>query len=406
MTSQVFPPERHPSGILWKELAEYLSGEGFEVTVATGFPNHPDGHLFHGFKRKLAVKEKLNGFTLIRSFHLASPSQKPVVRSLIMLSQAISFCISGLFAKTPQVILCGAPPLLGPLFSQVLARFFKAKIVYCVSDMYPDILIALGWLKNATSIYLAKLLERVAYKGADHIVVLSEGFRSTLINEKRVPADKISVIPLWLDKQDVVPGKRENAWRREIGISPEKFVVLYAGTLGWVSGAEVVIDTAIRLGDYADITFLLVGGGQVLDRMKLRARNEGLSNIRFAPFQARERLSEVQAAADVSLVTLAPGRGKTSLPSKVLGYMAAARPVVAAVDAECDIANIIRQAGCGLVVPPEDGKSLAQAILHYYHHPLQRESHGRKGREYFLQHFEKNAVITRYRDLLALLASS
>jgi glycosyltransferase involved in cell wall biosynthesis len=116
-------------------------------------------------------------------------------------------------------------------------------------------------------------------------------------------------------------------------------------------------------------------------------------------------LSEVQAAAEVSLVTLAPGRGKTSVPSKVLGYMAAARPVIAAVDEDCDTAELIKKAECGLVAPPGKGEELAEAVLYYYQHPKARELTGVNGRRYFLKHFEKEVVLKRYVELLDALAS-
>ncbi|MDP2044797.1 MAG: glycosyltransferase, partial [Deltaproteobacteria bacterium] len=121
---------------------------------------------------------------------------------------------------------------------------------------------------------------------------------------------------------------------------------------------------------------------------------------RFLPFQPRERLSEVQATSDVSLVTLAPGRGKTSVPSKVLGYMAAARPVIAAVDEGCDTADLIRTSGCGLAVPPGQGDDLAEAILQFYGNPKERLMRGEAGHRHFLQHFERRTVLKHYIDTI------
>lgn len=405
MTSQVFPPERHPSGILWMELAEYFSSLGCEVTVATGFPNHPEGRLFPGVKRKISVTEKMNGFSVTRTFHLISSRQTALARGLMMLSQGVSFCLSGFLGKKPDLIFCGAPPLVGPFFSQLLARIFKARVVYVIADIYPDILVNTGWLKSPLLISLAKILENITYRYSDYIVVLADGFRATLIKEKKVEPEKIKVIPLWLDRNVIVPMDRDNAWRREMGIPSAKFVVLYAGTMGVVSGATVIIEAAAKLAKYSEIVFLLVGTGQVRSRLEEMAREKGLDNLRFVPFQPRERLSEVQATADVSLVTLAPDRGKTSVPSKLLGYMAAARPVVASVDLDCDLANIVRQAGCGVVVPPGDGEALAQAVLAYYQQPHQRASHGQKGREYFMEHFVKEAVMQEYKALIEKLIS-
>ncbi len=400
MTSQVYPPERHPSGILWRDLAEFLAQEGCSVNIATGFPNHPEGKIFKGYKRTLSRKEVEGGVTVIRGYHLVSSSRSPVAIGFVMLSQAISYCISAFRINKPEVILCGAPPLVGPLISLMLGRIFRAKVIYVIADIYPDILIDLGLLKNSLSVSLARYLEQFLYQQSDHIVVLSDGFRKIMTEEKKVTPDKISVIPVWLDRQDIVHMDRNNAFRRELNISSDKFVVLYAGGMGWVSGSEVILEAATHLKNHRNIIFLLVSGGKVHDHLEKEARNKGLENLLFAPFQPRTRLSEVQATADVSLVTLASGRGKTSVPSKILGYMAAARPVVAAVDVDCDIANIVRQSGCGLVVPPENGEKLAHAILQYYQNPEKGMIDGQKGRKYFLQQFEKNIVIKKYLDII------
>jgi colanic acid biosynthesis glycosyl transferase WcaI len=189
-------------------------------------------------------------------------------------------------------------------------------------------------------------------------------------------------------------------------IHPDKFVVLYAGTIGLVSGAEVVLEAARLLQGYPDILFLFVGEGQIKLRLEIQVREQGLPNVRFLPFQPRERLSELQATADVSLVTLAPGRGKTSVPSKVLGYMAAARPVVAAVDLDCDTAQTIRKTRCGFVVPPADHLTMAAAILHYRRQPEARQAAGQAGYRFFLDNFEKEVVLKQYVALINQVASS
>jgi colanic acid biosynthesis glycosyl transferase WcaI len=180
----------------------------------------------------------------------------------------------------------------------------------------------------------------------------------------------------------------------------DKFVVLYAGTIGLVSGAEILVQVAKLLQPYPDILLIMVGEGFARDKVELQAKQAGLTNVRFFPFQPRPRLSEVQATADISLVTLAPGRGRTSVPSKVLGYMAAARPVIASVDDNCDTADLIRSANCGLVTPPADAGALAQAILRLVHNPELRQQMGQSGQRYFAANLERKQVLTNYISLV------
>jgi colanic acid biosynthesis glycosyl transferase WcaI len=404
LTAKRFPPEAPATAVLGYELAEELARRGHEVTVAAGYPQHPHGRLFPGFRRRLVSGEQINGFRLFRGWHLIHPSPSMFMRSLVMASQCVSYLFSATRAERPEVVISfDNYPILGFLASALIARRARARLVSVIYDLYPDIAIELGKLRHPGLIALARKLEAMVYRSSDRIVVLSEGLRRTLVEDKGVDPQKVAVIPVWLDAKDIVPLNRDNPWRRETGIPSERFVVLYAGTIGLVSGAEVIVEAARHLGGHPEILLLLVGDGYGKKLAVFRAKSLGFSNILFLPFQPRERLSELQAAADVSVVTLAPGRGRTSVPSKALGYMAAARPVIAAVDGDCDTADLVREAGCGQVTPPGDDAALARAILMYYHSPEARTAAGVRGREYFLKHLEKQIIMEKYLELLKAL---
>jgi colanic acid biosynthesis glycosyl transferase WcaI len=118
------------------------------------------------------------------------------------------------------------------------------------------------------------------------------------------------------------------------------------------------------------------------------------------PFQPREILSQVLSSADLAVVTLQKNRGQSSVPSKLLGYLAAARPVAASLDADSDTARFINRAGCGLCVPAEDHQALTEAILTLYNDPAQRLRMGRKGRHFLLKYCDRKAATLRYRELM------
>lgn len=396
-----FPPESPATAVLGEELATFLAHAGHQVTVLAGYPHHPFGRLIQGYRLKLIDLEKKNGYRLIRTGHLIHPSSATVIRLLIMLSQCLGSFLGLRYIRRPDIVISfDGYPLLGPLTAALIARIFGAKLISVIYDIYPDIAIEMGKLSNPGLVALSYKLEKLIYHYSDRIIVLSDGFQRNLSTKKKVGPEKIEVIPVWLDAQEITPMGRENLWRQEQNILPEKFVVLYAGTIGLISGAVSIVQAAQFLESYKDILILLVGDGYGKDEVLVKARSLGLQNIKFLPFQPRQRLKEIQATADVSLVTLAPGRGRTSVPSKVLPYMAAARPVIASVDEDCDTANLIRQARCGLVVPPGDGAALAEAIITYYHDAKLRQQHGCQGRNYFLENFEKQKVLQKYLDLI------
>jgi colanic acid biosynthesis glycosyl transferase WcaI len=402
ITTHIFPPEVHPSGVMNNEVAYNLTISGCNVKIITCFPSHPQGILFPGWRRTLTHYSKINGVEVIRAWHPIWPHRNLIYRGLELLGQGLSFLLSSRRIDRVDIVISDGPPLMGSLCSWIIAKKHHSPLLTVVHDFPVDAASDMGLLNN---ILIRPLLaiELLTYRISHHLIVLSEGFRQTMIRKKGVPEEKVSVIPVWLDNRDIHPANRDNTWRREMGIGPEKFVVLYAGTIGLVSGAEVVIEAAKLLKHHPDILFLLVGAGHAKDRMEAEARDSGLHNLRFLPFQPRERLSEVQATADVSLVTLAPGRGKTSVPSKILGYMAAARPVIAAVDEDCDTAILIKKAACGLVALPGNGKELSEAVIYYYQHPKPRELAGLSGRRYFLKHFEKEIVLKQYVNLVDAL---
>lgn len=406
ITTQVFPPEIHPSAVMVQELAKDMSHQGWQVTVAAGYPHHPYGRIYPDYTKKFLSIENNNGFRVVRGWHVIHPGSGTIPRTLVMLSQACAYFFEALAFSRADVIISYGPALIGPFISSLIANRKHAKLMTLIYDIYPDIAIEMGYLKNPILIDVARQLEKLVYRWSDRIGVLSEGFRQTLIEEKGVDPQKVALIPVWLDVRDIVPMTRNNPWRQEVGISSDTFVVLYAGTIGLISGAEMVLDAANLLKSYQDILFLFVGAGYARDRVEAKAQELGLKNIRFLPFQPRERLSEVQATADVSLVTLLPGRGKTSVPSKVLGYMAAARPVIAAVDQDCDTAALIRTAACGRVVPPMQPEVLSEAILHFYHLPEERKIAGEKGEAYFKNNFERRQVMKKYIDIVVDLATS
>jgi len=397
LTSQVFPPETHPTAVMVGDLASYLAENRDQVSVAVGYPHHPLGTCYQGYsKKRLILREVIGGTRVARHWHLTSKSSRLSVRMLVMVSQSLAIASGACFGARPKVVVNFGPPLLGPVLTGLVAKLRRAKSVSVVYDLYPDILIKSQKLRGRFLIGVARFFERLAYQLSDRVVVLSEGFRRALI-ERGVEPEKIDVIPVWLDPAEIRPLERNNSWRDGLDLPPESKVILYAGTIGLVSGAEVVLDAASQLRGQ-NAVFLFVGEGQVRSSLEREAGTRGLSNVRFLPFQPRELLPEVQAASDISLVTLAPGRGRTSVPSKVVGYMAAGRPIVASVDLDSDTAESVRAAG-GVVVEPGNPDALASAIRGLLESDGLAEM-GRAARSHFERTYARDSALKAFELIL------
>lgn len=386
------------------ELARHLVTIGWDVTVACGFPHHPYGEVYPSHEKRLLFREEIDGVQVIRGYHLTSPNRRVAVRATVFLTQAFAAAIVGAASGPFDIVLVYGPPLVGPLLGRLVASATGARLVTVIYDIYPDVAVETGKVTSPFIIGAARLAEQLQYAGSDRIIVLSDGFVETM-TRKGVPREKLRVVPVWLDPDEIRPSPRDNAWRREQGIELDKCVFLYAGTIGVISDAQIVVRAAYELRDREEILFLFVGEGEAKQRVSDLARDLELRNLRLLPFQPRERLPEVQATADVGLVTLAQGRGRTSVPSKVVAYMAAGRGVLASVDAACDTARVVEGSHCGVVTAPGDASALADAVRTLADEPANRAELGRHARASFEAQFARDACLKRYVGILTSVAA-
>jgi colanic acid biosynthesis glycosyl transferase WcaI len=404
--SQWYPPEQAPIGYMVRELAQALAARGHDVTVITGFPNHPGGEVFGGYKKRWRLEELGDGFKVRRVWLFTKRHPGRLARIFGFLSFTVTSAWALLMHRQTDLIFGVFQPLSVGVTLPVLARLKGARLVLNVQDLHPDVPIELGLIRNPLLIAVLRGVEHFGYRAADGLAVICEAFKGHCV-ARGARASSVAVIPNWIDTEEIRPGERLNAFRAEMGISDDDVVVLYAGTIGMVSGAEIVLRTAAQLEKVQPwIRFVFVGEGPALPELKAGAAALALGNIYFAPFQPRERVADIQAMADISLVTLKRGKGRTSVPSKVLGYMAAARPVVASVDGDSETARLVSSAGCGVVVGPEDDKALADAILRLAVSVQDRYRMGVNGRGFLEANYRKATVTQRYAEFFERVLSS
>ena len=396
----VFPPEHAPAGVMVSELAEDLAANGHRVTVITGWPSHPGGVLFPGWRARVrSVEEDPRGFRVIRCWHSIRPRERAFWRLWYYLTFGVSTLLNGLGEGKIDAVLCLSTPVFGSWAAWALARIKGARFVYAIFDLHPESAANAGLVKRGVAYGILRKADSMLCGCSNSIVTLGEGVRSEIV-ARGIRREKVEVVPLWLDKRKIRPGPRDNPWRREQGIAVETLVALYAGTIGLISGAEVLIEAARSLAARKDILILFVGEGSMRDRLKEAAARSELANIRFLPFQSASVLEDVLATADIGLVTLLPEAGKSSVPSKVLGYLAAGRPVIASVAPESDTAAMVREGECGRVTACMDPVALARAIVELADDRETRLDLGRRARAYFEGAFDRGVCVRAYEGLL------
>lgn len=395
-------PDLTGTGPLVAELATDLVRLGEDVTVITTFPHYGKRTLQGNLGRGILSRRGEDGVRVLRT--LAFPYGSGSVGGRVVdyaLYTGLS-AAGGLLGKRPEVLLAVAPPITVGLSGWLLAALCKAPLVFNAQDIWPDGLVHMGKLRNRTVIRASAWLERLIYRAARRVTVLSDGMKDNLLR-KGVPSTKLAVVPNWVDLEAIRPVEKENSFRKELGLEGQ-FVVLFAGNVGFAAGLDGVVAAADLLRREPNLTFLIVGEGSAKQDLMRTARDLDLQNLRFVTSQPPERLSEVFGAADLSLVSLRSGMGALSVPSKTMAIMASARPILAAVPSDSEVRRVVDEAQCGRCVAPEDPTALAAEIIALRGDREQLESFGANGRRYAAIHFGRNETIARYHRLLREVA--
>lgn len=243
-------------------------------------------------------------------------------------------------------------------------------------------------------------MERRAYREAARIVVHSMGNREFLKNYKGVAPEKVRVIHNWVNTELLRPAPRDNDFSRAHGLTG-KFVVSYAGLMGYAQDLTTVIEGARRLIEHPDILFVLVGEGVLEPRWRQAA--DGLVNVRFLPLQPKDKYAELLAASDLCLVPLDVSLRTPAVPGKLQSIMASGRPVITITGSESDAPKLVMASGGGVNVSPGDAEGLADTILRLKADPATRTRMGACGRAYTKEHFSLLKCADQYEELFAEL---
>ncbi|HZP73116.1 MAG TPA: glycosyltransferase family 4 protein, partial [Gaiellaceae bacterium] len=276
---------------------------------------------------------------------------------------------------------------------------FRRPLVLVSQDVFPEIAVALGRLKSPFAITLLRAAIKHALKHADRVVAIGAVMRDRLVAKGAHP-NRIAVIPNWADTERITPQQHDNAWSREHGLAGQ-FVVMHSGNVGHAQNLETLLRATAFLDDLDQLRIVIIGSGARHAATVELAHRLADERVAFLPYQPYERLPEALSAAHVHFVGLPRGLAGYIVPSRVHGILAAGRPILAAVDEESETATLVREAHCGVVVPPDDPAGVADAIraLASGRHDLAEL--GRSARAYAERVTSREQAVARYRQLLA-----
>ena len=387
-----FAPEPVGIGKYSGEMAAWLVAQGHQVRVVAAPPYYPAWKLDQSYIWRPYRREQWQGVDLWRAPLWVPKTPGGLARILHLLSFAVSSLPVMLWQTQwrPNVVMVIAPALVCAPAGFVVARLSGAKACLHIQDFEVDVAFQMGLLKSPLLQRMVLAAERSLLRGFDHVSSIS-GRMLDRLRQKGIAENKIRFFPNWVDISHIYPLTAPSDYRHELGISPLTKVVLFSGTMGGKQGLMVIPEAAKKLAYRQDVMFVVCGDGVI--KPQLEAASIGLSNIKFLPLQPFERLGQLLGLADIHLLPQSPEAADLVLPSKLSGMLASGRAVIATCNADTEIANVV--ARCGLVVAPEDGNALADAIGKLVDDDKARLQFGRQARLYAEENLARDSVLER-----------
>jgi colanic acid biosynthesis glycosyl transferase WcaI len=386
-------PDAEATGQLLTELCEDLASR-FQITVIAGQTNQNPT----GVRCRTWGAEERHGVTIRRVPHLKLGKKFLWARGLNMLTYFAGAALTALFAKRPDAVVVETDPFLLPLLGRVLQARHGCRLIVYLQDIYPDVAVATGTVRNRWHIRMLRRWLFAVYRRADRVIVLGEDMRA-ILTESGVPDERITTVPNWADTDRIHPVREDNAFRRSEALGG-KFVVMYSGNMGLCQNLDNILEAAALLRDRSDIEFVFVGDGASRARLENRAWEQNLANVRFRPYQPQSQLAHSLSAADLHLVPLDARVTGCLVPSKLYGILAAGVPSLVVADERCEASRVIRESATGKVVAPDDPAQLAETIAWCAANRGELQQMGQRARLLAERDYSRQTATSRFGQVL------
>lgn len=397
---QYFLEKDDPGGSRFNEMTRIWVEEGHQVTVLCGMLNYLTGKIPDKYKGlKYHRSAYAAGLEVIRCY--VSPQYNAnFFGRLWAYFSFIWYCVWGAVFKLRgqrfDVVLATSPPLFIGLAARLVSWVKGLRYVFEVRDLWPESAIDTGVLTNPLIIRLSYWIERVSYRGASLINVLTPAFRDKLIASKGVAPEKIIFIPNACDftlSEHLLQDFDAEAFRRQHGWQ-DKFVVTYVGVHGTANHLIQLIDAAAYLKD-TPAHIVLIGDGVQKKELRDEATRRGLSNVEFIDAIPKKDVMKYILASDAGTSVLKKvDTFKTVYSNKTFDYMACKKPIVMVIDGVSR--KLVEDAGCGIYAEPEDGADIASKIRILCQDVEFSRKMGERGYEFARKDFDRNVLARRY----------
>lgn len=380
-------------------FSNYWAQEGHKVNILSGMVNYISGKKPKKYYGRLLIKENAgHDITILRVFNSAWGYRTYLGRICSYFSFIISAFWGGLFAPIPDIIIVSSPPIFLGLVAYAISVKRKTPIVLDVRDLWPDVAVSLGFVKNKFIIMLSNLVEKYTYEKAGSIVVISPGMKEYLSKQKGVPCQKIEVVPSSVEL-DLINAAEKRGKENDFDCK-DKFVIMYSGAHSAVYDFDSLLDVAKDLVKYKNIIFILAGDGRQKPHLLERINREKINNVLLVPPVSKTEVGKLLSMADVCVAPLKKLKLlRYGYATKIFDYMAMKKPIILAMEGEAaELVN--KEANCGITIAPGNKEGLKKAILVLLYDTAKRKQLGENGFEYVKRHRSANELAHRYLKLL------
>ena len=399
--SIVFSPDGVSTAYLYNDIVLGFKDAGYEVVVLTTTPHY---NLIETALQKQPLNRKLFGlfyesdFDGIRVIHVPLKKYKSTINRLLsFIYWHFLSLIIGLSIKKVDFILSPSPPLSIGLISILIAKKNRAKFIYNVQEIYPDLLIKNGALKSNIIIKSLKWLEKYVYNQASAVITIDQKFYDQIVdrfNEK----DKLKIVPNFVDTELYKPISKEielpNPFKKDL----HKVRLLYAGNIGFYQDWEPILFAAKKLRD-TNIEFWIIGEGVKKEYLIKEVEKHNFTNIKILPYQDRELMPLINSFADIHFISISKDMEQEGFPSKVYTIMACSKPMIVITGENTPLFNFLKPLNCSILISNNRNEDFVHSITELANNEIKKQELAQNGYDIIQQYYTKEKVVAQYLNL-------
>jgi len=393
--SQYFIPETGAPQNRLLQWAKQLSKKGAVVEVLTAMPNYPEMKIHQGYRGKFYKSEEIQGIRIHRAWIYAGSGRTILPRLMNYFSFVFTSLMVGIFRTGKyDYVFCESPPLFLGISAYLLNVFKGARLIFNVSDLWPESAEKLGLVNNRFLLNVSSSLERFLYRKSFLITGQTKGIVQNI--SSRFPKKNVFWFKNGADVKEFESYENDPGLRDKLGFTPDDFLLLYAGIIGHAQGLEVLLQAAKKLHSDTFIKFLIMGSGPEKEKLLRMKEAWGLNNVLFLDSRPKKEVIPFIHASDVAVIPLKRlDLFKGAIPSKIFENLALKKAILLGVEGEAK-ELLIDTGKAGLAFTPEDPEDLAGRILYLYSHKQERIEYGINGYNYLLKEFNPEIIVNEF----------